>query len=466
MRLLDKIEKRGNKYLVLSMEGETLGEHSTLAAAEAQLRAIEARKYVDFTTALRALQDKKHADSWVTRIDLLEDLHIDPARADGMLATETPEGFLKVDARISRTGTQVYRDADGNEWNELREDAEVFHPVAMASFQGAVVTDNHPAEFVNLENVKDLQVGHVSASPVRDGRYVRTQIVITDKDVIRTIKDGKTQLSCGYETQIVLDSGVTADGTPYKGRQTNIRGNHIAIVDKGRAGPECRLLLDAADAYSYQKDEAMKTKKITLNKVEHELPTDVVDAILQERKDTEDTLAAFTKEVDTLKKDADTKPTPKPAAPKPTEGEAELKGRIDSLEAELKAQKEGEAARVDARVTLVTHARAILGSDTKTDGVSDSALMSAIVTKVQPTLKETLDAHKEDVGFIRGAYLSALRIHATNQEQNNDANQLIFDAITSNADNSDSDDLDKLAADLAAKRRDGWKLQNTAAAGE
>ena len=40
----DTVEKRGSKYVVLSEAGKVLGTHDTKAAADAQLRAIEASK--------------------------------------------------------------------------------------------------------------------------------------------------------------------------------------------------------------------------------------------------------------------------------------------------------------------------------------------------------------------------------------------------------------------------------------
>lgn len=38
------VKKEGNKYVVRSKAGKKLGEHTTRAAAERQLRAVEASK--------------------------------------------------------------------------------------------------------------------------------------------------------------------------------------------------------------------------------------------------------------------------------------------------------------------------------------------------------------------------------------------------------------------------------------
>ena len=44
-------------------------------------------------------------------------------------------------------------------------------------------------------------------------------------------------------------------GERYDHRQTNIRGNHVAIVRKGRAGPDVKLLLDSEDAILVEDDD-------------------------------------------------------------------------------------------------------------------------------------------------------------------------------------------------------------------
>lgn len=176
------------------------------------------------------------------RVDFVAPIHTDPRRADGILATPDPStGFLHLDGRLTRTGVFVYRDGEGHEWGELRTDEEVFATEAMASFERVVVTDDHPSAFVDVRNVKDVQVGHVGSDVRRDGEYVRASITITDAATIALIQAGKKELSCGYTAECVADSG-ELNGQRYDQRQTKIRGNHVAIVDRGRAGPECALI--------------------------------------------------------------------------------------------------------------------------------------------------------------------------------------------------------------------------------
>src|SRR6185369_15200906 len=51
---------------------------------------------------------------------------------------------------------------------------------------------------------------------------------------------GKRELSNGYQCDLVIEDG-EVDGVAYQAVQRKIRGNHVAVVDKGRAGATCRI---------------------------------------------------------------------------------------------------------------------------------------------------------------------------------------------------------------------------------
>ena len=51
------------------------------------------------------------------------------------------------------------------------------------------------------------------------------------------------------------------NGEPFDFRQTNIRYNHLAIVDEARAGPEARIVLDGEDAVLINQEEAIMANK-------------------------------------------------------------------------------------------------------------------------------------------------------------------------------------------------------------
>ena len=58
---------------------------------------------------------------------------------------------------------------------------------------------------------------------------------IHDRDLINAIQNGKREISCGYECDYVQNE----DGT-YS--QKKIRGNHVAVVERGRAGKRAAIL--------------------------------------------------------------------------------------------------------------------------------------------------------------------------------------------------------------------------------
>lgn len=151
---------------------------------------------------------------------------------------KTPEGYLVcVDAVLARTGKQEYRknevydcnDEDIIEINRRAED--VFSPETIASFENKPVTWDHPDTDVNPENHRDLAVGYVR--DVHKGEdngqpVIMGNLIITDAEVIEAIENGDhCELSCGYSCDI------TDDNDP---RQINIRGNHVALCEHGRAG--------------------------------------------------------------------------------------------------------------------------------------------------------------------------------------------------------------------------------------
>lgn len=116
-----------------------------------------------------------------------------------------------------------------------REKSEVFRPQTIASFQGKSVTIKHPEDFVAPENWQDLTHGvvqNVRASDEKDDDgedVVLADLLITSKMAIGLVNNGLREVSCGYEAEYEQ----TGEG---EGKQLNIVGNHIALVEQGRAG--------------------------------------------------------------------------------------------------------------------------------------------------------------------------------------------------------------------------------------
>ena len=149
---------------------------------------------------------------------------------------DTPEGFLICkDVPIARTGPQDYLarelmlDGDPDRVITVqRYPEDVFEDATLASLEGKPVTDGHPPENVGPENYAAYTKGHVQ-NVRRDGDYIVADLYINDANLANEVRNNvKREVSCGYLCNYV------PDGTGYK--QSRIRGNHVAVVPKGRAG--------------------------------------------------------------------------------------------------------------------------------------------------------------------------------------------------------------------------------------
>ncbi len=156
------------------------------------------------------------------------------------------DGSVVVEAVITRSGVFEYRNDDGTITREYRDPAEVFSAESMRSFELMAVADYHPAQgLITVENRSELGKGTILTGIRRDGNEMIAALHVTDRNLIAAMKAGRDACSCGYEQDLVKTPG-TADGERYDAKQTNIRGNHVAIVDVARAGDTARVRMDAA----------------------------------------------------------------------------------------------------------------------------------------------------------------------------------------------------------------------------
>lgn len=164
----------------------------------------------------------------------------------GLKQSLTPEGYLLCqDVPISRIGTMIYGtfELPGIEGNldgtiqVLRDEETVFDPVSIASFEGKSVSIDHPPEAISPATWKDLTVG--TSMNYRRGTgehkdHLVADLLITDQAAIDLVRTKKMEVSAGYDADYEqIRPGVA--------RQTNIRGNHVALVPKGRCGPTCSI---------------------------------------------------------------------------------------------------------------------------------------------------------------------------------------------------------------------------------
>ncbi|MFD0848215.1 DUF2213 domain-containing protein [Sphingosinicella xenopeptidilytica] len=164
----------------------------------------------------------------------------------------TRDGYLAVRARAARVGVYDYAGFEIDPDNVhglrdqatvkvLRDDATVFDEAAVRSFIGKPITNDHPKEPVTAANWRDHARGTVMGA-LRDGDYLAFDLLLTDAETIAAVDSGKRELSNGYGVDLEIGSFTAADGTACQARQSRITGgNHVALVDRGRAGSECAI---------------------------------------------------------------------------------------------------------------------------------------------------------------------------------------------------------------------------------
>ena len=104
--------------------------------------------------------------------------------------TFTDEGYLRVKARIARTGIQSYTDANGGVRLEYRPEDEVAAAEALDSFREKCVTKEHPPVLLDALNTKDYAVGFTSADVSYSDGFVESTLTVTDKETIDSIMRG------------------------------------------------------------------------------------------------------------------------------------------------------------------------------------------------------------------------------------------------------------------------------------
>lgn len=193
-------------------------------------------------------------------------------------------GFLYV-YRVPIAGAMVqkYVKSDGSEEMEAKLPEEILSDSTVSSANSKPVTDGHHG-LVTKDNSHDLMKGFTASNGHVEGNMLYNDITITDPNLISQIKNGsKRELSIGFETQMDPTSG-TYNGAKYDAVQRNIRINHVAVVPKGRAGHEVRLIGDSAEAVDQvepfeEKGNQMETRVVRADGQNITVAADDVDKI-------------------------------------------------------------------------------------------------------------------------------------------------------------------------------------------
>jgi hypothetical protein len=321
-------------------------------------------------------------------------------------------------------------------------------------------TWGHPPVLLDSANTKKFQVGY-SGSQVRynDG-FVEVALVVTDQDAIDKIKrKDATEVSAGYKVDFDPTPGLTPEGESYDGVQRNIRVNHIAIVPRGRAGPEVRLLMDrmdSADAFSVDPDmirdsesalqpcstasPAMATVK--LDGLEIDLPAEAASAVQSFARDMERQLKSVTAEraelvtkLDAQQEEIDALAYEKEAA----------EGRADAFEERVNELEQGSSSRIDtaeldqlvsARLATLQKLAPAFAEDFHFDGIDNEDLYAQAFENL------TGSAPREDSepSYIQGVVdgILAARADADDADEGEDDSEDEGDEPETKEDRADS----------------------------
>jgi len=317
-----------------------------------------------------------------SKLDFVEAIRYDNLNLDNAGLTKTDEGYLEGYAVATRTGVFNYMRADGSVQRELRLPEEVFKDDAVNSLKMLPITNDHPEEEVNADNVKQLSVGYTGEEIKKQDNFLVTKLKITDKNTIEQINAGKRGLSYGYKVNLIKKDGVYK-GERYDHVQTDIKGNHLAIVFQGRAGDKAKLRLDGQEAICVSNNLNNNNNLIMLKKYKLDDEEIEVSEQLLKKLNTLETDNSFLKD-----------------------SERVLKIKVDSLEGERDALKvkfdelskkdnsEEIAKKVKDRISLERKCGEFLKEDEDLSSLSDSELKSKVICAFSPEFKS--DEKSED----------------------------------------------------------------------
>lgn len=156
----------------------------------------------------------------------------------------TPEGYLCcANVPIGRIGWMDYYGQElpadfGEPFGSLckvyRSPEELFSDATISSFEGKSVTNTHPTSNLDINTTPMIERGHMQ-NIRRDGDFLVADLFVKDAGLVSEIQNKlKREVSCGYD----CSWHKIGDG---KYEQKNIIGNHVAVVQNGRAGSKVAI---------------------------------------------------------------------------------------------------------------------------------------------------------------------------------------------------------------------------------
>lgn len=139
---------------------------------------------------------------------------------------------------------------------------ELKKPETIASFNGIPLQFRHHADFAEAP-AKDTRVGAVGTEAKWASPYLMNSLVIYDQKAQKVVKNGfMRELSSAYKYKPDFTPG-TWNGQHYDFIMRDIRANHVALVEEGRAGADV-LVYDSKTGRLRMGDDNKKAAELAL----------------------------------------------------------------------------------------------------------------------------------------------------------------------------------------------------------
>jgi hypothetical protein len=276
--------------------------------------------------------------------------------------SKTPEGYLAChNVPLCRSGYQDYLgkelegfdgyekswDLDPNKlYKVFRPKESVLDPEFARSLDGKTVVDEHPdGNVVHVENDGELncgQVHRIRQGPDQDGEVTLLgDLLIKNPELIEKVKpehdpdnefgQAIREVSVGYTLKLKrLDDGTIV--------MMRLRGNHVAVVPKGRAGPRIAIK-DSAPPEIKKKEPIMSLRNTILGRG--------IEAVFG-KEVTPEEKASIIKDLETDKSPAIAVAVDKKVEPGETAADAEMTAAKACMDKFMAAKKAGDKTAMDA----------------------------------------------------------------------------------------------------------------------
>jgi hypothetical protein len=324
---------------------------------------------------------------------------------------------------VTRAGIFVYKDKDGKQVREFRPETEVFKEDSLNSIRGMPITDGHRGILTTDSRLDGVIVGSVLGPGVKQENDVVADIVIHNVKKIGS----KRELSLGYVCDVDPTPGEW-NGQKYDQVQKNITYNHLAVVNKGRAG-NARIRLDANEFVSFDvEDDMTDLPKVRLDGIEYSAAPEVINKI-----------SKLEAEISTLVTRAD-----KAEAERDT-----VKNTLETAKNEHKEALNKERAAARGRIKLEDKATQLSLKFDEAD--SDRSLKEKIIAKLGNDLR--FDGKSDD--YVDSAY--DLTLANEDQKSKSARNQRERTQKQDSPDNNKSGDSSDAARERMLRRIRGEK---------